>query len=94
MSPPPCYDAIVGTPSVDGLADYFSRLANYEDDDSSSSDGVDGTRPARLTERTGRVNVANPMSPGGFGEQPVPSRSLELQRPVILNMPSAPDRRD
>ena len=31
MTPPPNYDIIVGTPSVDGLADYFVRLANYED---------------------------------------------------------------
>ncbi|KAK4120202.1 hypothetical protein N657DRAFT_580286 [Parathielavia appendiculata] len=30
QTPPPCYDLIVGTPSVDGLADYFARLAAYE----------------------------------------------------------------
>lgn len=29
MSPPPHYDDIVGGANVDGLADYFSRLANY-----------------------------------------------------------------
>ncbi|KAK4098942.1 hypothetical protein N658DRAFT_517734 [Parathielavia hyrcaniae] len=32
QTPPPCYDMIVGTPSVDGLADYFARLAAYEGD--------------------------------------------------------------
>jgi hypothetical protein len=30
QTPPPHYDMIVGTPSVDGLADYFTRLAAYE----------------------------------------------------------------
>ncbi|KAH6612209.1 hypothetical protein B0J18DRAFT_414321 [Chaetomium sp. MPI-SDFR-AT-0129] len=30
QTPPPQYDMIVGTPSVDGLADYFARLAAYE----------------------------------------------------------------
>ena len=30
LSPPPRYDVIVGTPSVDGLADYFARLTAYE----------------------------------------------------------------
>lgn len=101
MTPPPCYDAIVGTPSVDGLADYFARLADYEDDDSSSSSdcgsprntrGSGVSRPARLTERTGRVNIANPLSPGGL-EGLLPSRSLELQRPITLNLP-APRRRN
>jgi hypothetical protein len=29
MSPPPHYDDIVGGANVDGLADYFSRLAHY-----------------------------------------------------------------
>jgi arrestin-related trafficking adapter 3/6 len=30
-TPPPNYDIVVGTPSVDGLADYFQRLSHYED---------------------------------------------------------------
>ncbi|KAI3396156.1 hypothetical protein diail_419 [Diaporthe ilicicola] len=30
-TPPPNYDMVVGTPSVDGLADYFQRLSHYED---------------------------------------------------------------
>lgn len=29
-TPPPNYDMVVGTPSVDGLADYFQRLSHYE----------------------------------------------------------------
>ncbi|KAJ3455356.1 hypothetical protein MRS44_013956 [Fusarium solani] len=33
MAPPPQYDDVVGNPSVDGLADYFSRLADYFSDD-------------------------------------------------------------
>lgn len=152
MTPPPCYDAIVGTPSVDGLADYFARLASYdneqneadgdgvamsattingvvavpvagtetleaelaatglrvdqppapndgaarEDDADSSSASSDDEgelsmrRPARLTERTGRVNVANPRTPGPSGMPAlsiVPSRSFEIERPVVqLNL--------
>lgn len=30
-TPPPGYDIVVGTPSVDGMADYFKRLSHYED---------------------------------------------------------------
>lgn len=30
-TPPPNYDIVVGTPSVDGMADYFKRLSHYED---------------------------------------------------------------
>jgi len=123
LTPPPNYDMIVGTPSVDGLADYFARLADYEDpmglnrmhdtsedstplasgngqspffantdpfgavvptsregqgDDGDSSDSADDD-PAR-PHRRGRVNVANPRTPGG---RLVPSRSLEIERPVI-----------
>jgi len=123
LTPPPNYDVIVGTPSVDGLADYFARLADYEDpdrqvpamasqepvddgippgegtplaindgffagagpaarqhqsadDDSSDSADEDPARP----HRRGRVNVANPRTPGG---RLVPSRSLDIERPVM-----------
>lgn len=83
QTPPPQYDVVVGTPSVDGLADYFARLADYgyegTDDDSSDSDQT----PPRILERSGRVNVAHPRTPGGR----MPSRSLEISRPPInLNM--------
>ncbi|KAL1863086.1 hypothetical protein VTK73DRAFT_6448 [Phialemonium thermophilum] len=133
-TPPPNYDAIIGTPSVDGLADYFQRLADYEgaehpDDeeggerartptgvrpaaaagdylsaattsspssssatpatnggavearlvDEDDSDSGDEDHPARI-HRGGRVNVANPRTPGG---RLVPSRSLDIERPVI-----------
>ncbi|KAK1751499.1 hypothetical protein QBC47DRAFT_434651 [Echria macrotheca] len=136
MTPPPNYDAIIGTPSVDGLADYFARLADYEGpgqqsrglgdqadeesdplspgavvtseddtptptrevdpfaaispvvsedhpaDDSSDSGDEDPARP----HRRGRVNVVNPRTPGG---RLVPSRSLEIERPVVrLDMAS------
>jgi arrestin-related trafficking adapter 3/6 len=79
MTPPPQYDLIIGTPSVDGMADYFTRLANYRlNDDDESDSGEDG--PARIIERSGRVNVANPRTPGG---RRGPSRSLEIQRPSL-----------
>jgi arrestin-related trafficking adapter 3/6 len=82
VTPPPQYDVVVGTPSVDGLADYFTRLADYRFDDDSGSDS-DDTSPNRILDRTGRVNVAHPRTPGGR----MPSRSLEISRPAIqLNM--------
>ncbi|KAI2638300.1 hypothetical protein GGS21DRAFT_510613 [Xylaria nigripes] len=80
-TPPPQYDLVVGTPSVDGLADYFARLADYDGD----SDSADETLniPCRLTERSGRVNVPHPRTPGG---RLVPSRSLEFQRPPMSTL--------
>lgn len=80
-TPPPEYDHVVGTPSVDGLADYFARLANYDDGDSDSAD-EDFGHPSRIVER-GRVNVANPRTPGGRN---VPSRSLDIARPAVMNL--------
>ncbi|RKF58441.1 putative arrestin-related trafficking adapter C2D10.04 [Erysiphe neolycopersici] len=32
ITPPPLYDNVIGTPSHDGLADYFARLGEYEDE--------------------------------------------------------------
>ncbi|KAL8349096.1 hypothetical protein RB601_002063 [Gaeumannomyces tritici] len=94
MTPPPNYDLIVGTPSVDGLADYFARLAEHDDtsglantradtdstDDDDEDEELDAHTPARLTDRSGRVNVPNPRTPGGRN---VPSRSFDIQRPVM-----------
>lgn len=81
MTPPPQYDAVVGTPSVDGLADYFTRLAEYglgDDHEGSGSDGDES--PPRILDRSGRVNVAHPRTPGG---RRMPSRSMEISRPPI-----------
>ncbi|KAL7935774.1 hypothetical protein V8C35DRAFT_261892 [Trichoderma chlorosporum] len=81
MTPPPQYDAVVGTPSVDGLADYFTRLAEYGLGDEHEGSGSDGDEsPARILDRTGRVNVAHPRTPGG---RRMPSRSMEISRPPI-----------
>ncbi|KAI5920458.1 hypothetical protein F4810DRAFT_413681 [Camillea tinctor] len=83
-TPPPQYEAVVGTPSVDGLADYFARLADYveveSDDDDEDEDDVQVETPSRLTERSGRVNVPHPRTPGG---RAIASRSLEIQRPAV-----------
>lgn len=88
MTPPPTYDTVVGTPSVDGLADYFARLAEHGlEDNDSGSDGEE--TPPRILERSGRVNVAHPRTPGGR----MPSRSLELSRPPMnLSLDSLPKR--
>jgi len=77
VTPPPRYDVVVGTPSVDGLADYFARLADYDGPDSDSSDSDD--TPPRIITRNGRVNVAHPHTPG----RRMPSRSVEIPRPTI-----------
>ncbi|KAH9899058.1 hypothetical protein F4778DRAFT_771639 [Xylariomycetidae sp. FL2044] len=87
-TPPPDYDVVIGTPSVDGLADYFARLANYDEiegpDSDSADDDDDVGTPGRLTERSGRVNVPHPGTPGGR----LSSRSLEIQRPPAASMMS------
>ncbi|OAA63626.1 arrestin domain containing protein [Niveomyces insectorum RCEF 264] len=90
MTPPPNYDVIVGTPSVDGLADYFSRLADYDGPDTArdnvhagndeDSDSEGENVPVRITSRGGRVNVVNPRTPGG---RHGPSRSMDIQRPNV-----------
>lgn len=83
-TPPPQYDVVIGTPSVDGLADYFSRLADYRFEGEDSGSDSDES-PPRLWDRSGRVNVAHPHTPGGR----MPSRSMEMTRPSIqLNMDS------
>lgn len=90
MTPPPTYDTVVGTPSVDGLADYFARLADYGLDDNDSSSDGDET-PPRILDRSGRVNVVHPRTPGGR----MPSRSLEITRPPMnLSLDSLPKRRN
>ncbi|ELR07558.1 hypothetical protein VC83_07626 [Pseudogymnoascus destructans] len=75
-SPPPNYDNVVGTPSHDGLTDYFSRMANTydesqgedededEDDAESESDTGSESKIRRNTSRNGRVCISNPRSPG------------------------------
>lgn len=67
-TPPPLYDHVIGTPSHDGLADYFARLSDaYDDEDDDDLE--------RATSRNGRVNVANPRTPGGRV-----ARSMEIDR--------------
>lgn len=88
LSPPPLYEAIIGSPSVDGLADYFLRLDQYDHsrpigataDEVSDSDGENS--PTRIASRTGRVNVSNPRTPGGIRHGP--SRSMEIPRPTAV----------
>lgn len=40
-TPPPNYDIVVGTPSVDGMADYFKRLSYFEDPAQSQGSSAD-----------------------------------------------------
>ncbi|KAL1891656.1 hypothetical protein Cpir12675_004876 [Ceratocystis pirilliformis] len=102
LSRPPQYDVVVGTPSVDGLADYFSRLETYEDNAAHSMDGGgrscnsaeydsddSGDAPLRLVNRGGRVNVRNPMCPVLLR---APSRSMDMQRPALETIMGRPGR--
>jgi hypothetical protein len=84
-TPPPLYDNVIGTPSVDGLADYFARLADYDDGDGDTDEEEAVTR---TMSRTGRVNVTNPRTPGQRG----PSRSMEISREFMFR-PEGFDRR-
>lgn len=95
MTPPPHYDTVVGTPSVDGMADYFSRLATHgydtavaddeEDSDSpEEEEGATTSRPRLVERHSGRVNIANPRVPW---TRRTPSRSMDIQRPPELALP-------
>jgi len=79
VTPPPEYDFVVGTPSHDGLADYFSRLSVEQ----SGHDNEDDEEE-RTVSRTGAVNV---VTPGGR----VVSRSMDIQRPPFLLRPQTFD---
>lgn len=74
LTPPPQYDSVVGTPSVDGLADYFSRLADHGFPDDQDSNSESEELPSGILHRTGRVSVSHPRAPGAR----MPSRSMEL----------------
>ncbi|KAH8806336.1 hypothetical protein F5882DRAFT_496598 [Hyaloscypha sp. PMI_1271] len=74
-TPPPGYEQVVGTPSHDGLADYFARLGEYEDDHMDTDD----EDMNRATSR-GRVNVANPRTPGGRI-----ARSMDIDRNFMFS---------
>ncbi|CAD6443913.1 1b3bce51-5617-4aa5-8b1d-a78fb18bc6e4 [Sclerotinia trifoliorum] len=74
-TPPPMYDLVVGTPSVDGLADYFTRLADYEEEYHTDDEDVQ-----RASTR-GRVNVVNPYTPGGRI-----ARSMDINRDFMFNL--------
>jgi hypothetical protein len=72
-TPPPEYDHVVGTPSFDSITDYFSRL-NTEYDNEEPNGDTDDEDMSRASSR-GRVNVANPRTPGGRI-----NRSMEIDR--------------
>ncbi|KAL5598669.1 hypothetical protein BROUX41_003417 [Berkeleyomyces rouxiae] len=99
---PPQYDVVVGTPSVDGLADYFSRLQTYNNTAHGVGAGAGHTRssadydsddsgdaPVRLVNRGGGVNVRNPMCPVLLR---APSRSMDMQRPALEAIMGRPGR--
>jgi hypothetical protein len=74
-TPPPLYDQVIGTPSVDGLADYFARRAQFEDSESYSDD-----EDYNRAYSNGRVNIANPRTPGGRI-----ARSMDISRDFMFN---------
>jgi hypothetical protein len=80
-TPPPEYDHVIGTPSHDGLADYFARLSQYDDDN------TDDEEPTRPSDR-GRVNIPHPRTPGGRI-----ARSMDVDRQIMFNPSAIPNRR-
>jgi hypothetical protein len=74
-TPPPLYDDIIGTPSVNGLADYFHRRGLAFDDEDEEEDTDDEGRN-RVMYR-GRVNVP---TPGGRI-----NRSMDIDRNFMFN---------
>jgi hypothetical protein len=74
-TPPPLYDQVIGTPSHDGLADYFARLGETYDEDSYTDD-----EDANRASMRGRVNVANPRTPGGRI-----ARSMDIDRNFMFS---------
>jgi hypothetical protein len=76
-TPPPLYDQVIGTPSHDGLADYFARLGETYDDDNNTDD--EDSDLNRATSR-GRVNVANPRTNSGRI-----ARSMDVDRNFMFN---------
>src|SRR5690606_1503603 len=68
MTPPPNYEAVVGSSASNALADYFSRLAAAEEETDEESSGGDlGVRPSRRN--------MPPLTPGGRV-----NRSMDEQR--------------
>lgn len=78
-TPPPLYDHVIGTPSHDGLADYFARLGETYDEDNNTDD----EDLSRITSR-GRVNVMNPRTSSGRI-----ARSMDIDRNFMFNPTAA-----
>lgn len=74
-TPPPLYDNVIGTPSHDGLADYFARLSDFEDEQVDTDD-----EDSNRAYNRGRVNVVNPRTPGGRI-----ARSMDIDRNFMFN---------
>jgi len=79
-TPPPLYDQVIGTPSHDGLADYFARLGETYDDEDNNTDDEDATRASIR----GRVNIANPLTSTGRI-----ARSMEIDRNFMFDPAAA-----
>ncbi|KAH6839600.1 hypothetical protein B0I37DRAFT_419351 [Chaetomium sp. MPI-CAGE-AT-0009] len=67
QTPPPHYDIIVGTPSVDGLADYFARLAAYEGEGEGDRDSPG-------------LGITPPASAGAGGGEAAQAKAQEISR--------------
>ncbi|KAJ9150734.1 Arrestin domain-containing protein [Pleurostoma richardsiae] len=105
MTPPPTYDLIVGTPSVDGMADYFARLARYEHPDGQiDHPAALGGCAAYFTTGTGGGQPPTPAHPGAADEPEVdddsdsgddhtPARSVSRTGQVNVANPRTPGGR-
>ncbi|KAG7290043.1 hypothetical protein NEMBOFW57_000035 [Staphylotrichum longicolle] len=103
QTPPPNYDMIVGTPSVDGLADYFARLAVYEGM-SHGANGSGGESPAPasatppppatpLSGRGGRTSESGSSDAGTIGPGTETETETETAEPPASVQPPVSDPR-
>ncbi|KAJ0107681.1 hypothetical protein J7T55_010287 [Diaporthe amygdali] len=106
-TPPPNYDIVVGTPSVDGLADYFQRLSHYEDptpsrveDDylaagasSSGGDGTDDITPPARRPAEDEGEDTEVESDSDSGDERRPARTVSRAGTVNVANPRTPGGR-
>lgn len=106
-TPPPNYDIVVGTPSVDGMADYFKRLSHFEappqEPQPSSSNsyfasgangsGVDGTSPQDRIREDDDGEDTETGSDSDSSDETRPARTVSRAGTVNVANPRTPGGR-
>ncbi|KAL2158116.1 hypothetical protein VTH06DRAFT_4684 [Thermothelomyces fergusii] len=87
QTPPPQYDLIVGTPSVDGLADYFTRLAEYEGSGAARAYPPGAGQAADRVESGSDTGTVGPETDGTSEEATRPSTASTPPSPALPQQP-------